>query len=94
MYFIPKYLCRQFELTLLNSNMNLNVCTPENMYSHSLLSFCQRIFQRIVLEYQRDNYVKSFSCWNQLLVMMFGQLAGCDSLRELISVLGTHRRKS
>ena len=54
----------------------------------------QKFFQRIVLEYQGDKYVKSFSCWNQLLVMMFGQLAGCDSLRELTSVLGAHSRKS
>ena len=47
----------------------------------------QKFFQRIVLECQGDKYVKSFSCWNQLLVMMFGQLAGCDSLRELVSIL-------
>ena len=54
----------------------------------------QKFFQRIVMEYQGDKYVKSFSCWNQLLVMMFGQLAGCDSLREVVSVLGAHSRKS
>ena len=54
----------------------------------------QKFFQRIVLECQGDKYVKSFSCWNQLLVMMFGQLAGCDSLRELTSILGAHSRKS
>jgi len=54
----------------------------------------QKFFQRIVLDYQGDKYVKSFSCWNQLLVMMFGQLAGCDSLHELTSVLGAHSRKS
>ena len=54
----------------------------------------QKFFQRIVLEYQGDKYVKSFSCWNQLLVMMFGQLAGCDSLRELVSILEAHSKKS
>jgi len=54
----------------------------------------QKFFQRIVMEYQGDKYVKSFSCWNQLLVMMFGQLAGCDSLRELVSILGAHSSKS
>ena len=54
----------------------------------------QKFFQRIVLECQGDKYVKSFSCWNQLLVMMFGQLAGCDSLRELVSILEAHSSKS
>ncbi len=54
----------------------------------------QKFFQRIILEYQGDKYVKSFSCWSHLLVMVFGQLAGCDSLRELVSVLEAHSRKS
>ena len=54
----------------------------------------KRNFDCIVSSYNGDKYVKSFSCWNQLLVMMFGQLAGCDSLRELTSVLGAHSRKS
>jgi len=54
----------------------------------------QKFFQRVVLEYQGDKYVKSFSCWNQLLVMIFGQLAGSDSLRELVSILEAHNRKS
>ena len=32
-------------------------------------------FRRIVAKYQGDKYIKFFSCWNQLLVMMFGQHA-------------------
>ena len=31
-------------------------------------------FRRIVAKYGGDRYVKHFTCWNQLLVMMFGQL--------------------
>jgi len=54
----------------------------------------KRSFDCIVSSFMGDKYVKSFSCWNQLLVMMFGQLAGCDSLRELTSVVGAHSRKS
>lgn len=54
----------------------------------------QKFFQRIVLEYQGDKYVKSFRCWNHLLEMMFGQLAGCNSLRELVSIFDAHSRKS
>lgn len=54
----------------------------------------QKAFQRIVMRYQGDKYIKSLSCWNQLLIMMFGQLAGCDSLRELVCIIAAHEPKS
>lgn len=50
-------------------------------------------FRRIVNKYQGDRYIKSFSCWNQLLVMMFGQLAKSESLRDLIVALEAHWKK-
>ena len=50
-------------------------------------------FRRIVAKYQGDKYIKFFSCWDQLLVMMFGQLAKCESLRDLIVALEAHWRK-
>ena len=34
------------------------------------------VFLRIVKKYDGDKYVKHFSCWNQLLTLMFGQLTG------------------
>lgn len=34
------------------------------------------------------------SYWGQLLVLMFGQLLGCRSLRELTDVTTAHRKKS
>lgn len=40
-----------------------------------LVQFMDRSkFNRIVAKYEGDKYVKSFSCWNQLLTIMFGQL--------------------
>jgi len=54
----------------------------------------QKTFQRIVMKYQGDKYIKSFSCWNQLLVMMYRQLSGCESLRELVCILSAHAPKS
>lgn len=54
----------------------------------------QKEFQRIVMKYQGDKYIKSFSCWNQMLIMIFGQLAGCESLRELVCIIGAHAPKS
>ena len=59
-----------------------------------LVQFLDRSkFNRLVAKYQGDKYIKFFSCWNQLLVMMFGQLAKCESLRDLIVALEAHWRK-
>ena len=59
-----------------------------------LVQFLDRSrFNHIVTKYQGDKYIKSFSCWNQLLVMMFGQLAKSESLRDLIVALEAHWRK-
>ena len=54
----------------------------------------QRVFDRIVEKYDGNRYVKHFSCWNQLLCMLFGQLTNRNSLRDLIVALDSHRSKS
>lgn len=55
-------------------------------YVHSqLLDFLDPfVFNRISKKYEGDKYIKSFSCWNQLAVLMFGQLAHRESLRDLV----------
>ena len=50
-------------------------------------------FRRIVSKYGGDRYVKHFTCWNQLLVMMFGQLTNRESLRDLIVIIDAHHNK-
>lgn len=50
-------------------------------------------FRRLVEKYNGDFHVHSFSCWNQLLALMFGQLSGRESLRDLIVTLEAHRGK-
>jgi len=50
-------------------------------------------FNYLVKKYQGDHYVKHFTCWNQLLAMMFGQLSNCESLRDLIVVMEAHHGK-
>lgn len=54
----------------------------------------QKYFQRLVIKYEGDKYVKHFTCWNQLLVMMFGQLSNRDSLRDLTNTISAHTNKS
>lgn len=39
-----------------------------------------RVFDRIVKAHDGDKWVKHFTCWNQLMVMMFGQLIESISL--------------
>lgn len=50
-------------------------------------------FLRIVKKYDGNRYVKHFTCWNQLLTLMFGQLCNRESLRDLIVVLNAHKEK-
>ena len=50
-------------------------------------------FRHLVDKYQGDRYIKSFTCWNQLLTMMFGQLCNRDGLRDLIVALEAHHGK-
>lgn len=46
------------------------------------------------MKYAGNKYVKHFTCWNQLLVMMFGQLPIRESLRDLISTIAAHSYKT
>ena len=52
-----------------------------------------RIFDKHVEKFQGNKWVKHFTCWNQLLCMMFGQLCNRDSLRDLITGIDAHRKK-
>jgi hypothetical protein len=52
-----------------------------------------RIFDRCVNTFQGDKWTKHFTCWNQLLCMMFGQLSNRDSLRDLLVCLNAHQPK-
>jgi hypothetical protein len=54
----------------------------------------RRVFDGMVEKYQGNKYVKHFTCWNQLLAMIFGQLSNRDSLRDLIVSLDAHSQKS
>ena len=50
-------------------------------------------FRRLVEKYNGDFHVHYFTCWNQLLALMFGQLSGRESLRDLIVTLEAHKSK-
>ena len=50
-------------------------------------------FRHLVDKYEGNRYVKHFTCWNQLLALMFGQLSNRESLRDLIVALEAHQSK-
>ncbi len=52
-----------------------------------------RVFDRIVEKYNGNKYVRTFTCWNQMLCMVFGQLTSRDSMRDLILSLEAHHNK-
>ena len=53
----------------------------------------KRVFDGLVAKYNGDKRVRHFSCWNQLLSMVFGQLTGRDSLRDLMVSIEPHKPK-
>lgn len=53
----------------------------------------RRVLDRIVAKHDGNKYVKSFTCWNQMLCMVFGQLTSRDSMRDLILSLEGHQPK-
>ncbi len=51
-------------------------------------------FNHCVLRYKGNYKVKSFSCWHQMLYMIFGQLSNRESLSDLIVCLQSQKNKS
>ncbi len=50
-------------------------------------------FKKCVNSYDGNYKVKQFTCWHQLLCMIFGQLSNRDSLSDLLLCLKTQRNK-
>lgn len=59
-----------------------------------MLAPFKRQFNRIVERYDDRTKGWSFTHWNHLLVLIFGQLAGCSSLRELSDIIRAHAKRS
>src|SRR3989338_4561432 len=50
-------------------------------------------FNQGVERHDGHRWMKRFSCWDQFLVMVFGQLASRESLRDAVVCLNAHREK-
>ncbi|WP_290382336.1 DUF4372 domain-containing protein, partial [uncultured Bacteroides sp.] len=47
-------------------------------------------FDKLVKQYKGDWHVKNLTSYNHLLHLLFGQLTGCDSLRDICLCLDAH----
>jgi hypothetical protein len=53
----------------------------------------RRVFDRIVRKHNGNKYIRTFTCWNQMLCMVFGQLTSRDSMRDLMLSIEAHQPK-
>lgn len=61
---------------------------------NQLCSFIPKdIFDRLVKKHNGNYYVKGYSCWDHLLVMLWAQITSRRSLRDIESSLRTHSDK-
>lgn len=60
-----------------------------------LLDFIDKdVFLRISNKNNGNRYVKDFTCWNQLAVIVFGQMANHESLRDVVLATQAHASKA
>lgn len=67
--------------------------TKNTVFSQLLQLIGQDRFKKCVNRYDGDRYTKRFSCWQQLLVLLFAQAKGLSSLRDIEISLRSHHRK-
>ena len=67
--------------------------TKNTVFSQLLQLIGQDRFKKCVNRYDGDRYTKRFSCWQQLLVLLFAQAKGLSSLRDIEISLISHHRK-
>jgi transposase len=54
-----------------------------SFFSQLLEQFPRHEFARLVKKHEAEHASKGFACWTQFVAMLFCQLAGTDSLREI-----------
>ncbi len=61
-----------------------------NSIFHQLLQFLPRQrFQSVVDRHKGDHRTRSLTCWDQLVALLFAQLSGRKSLRDLVDTFNS-----
>ena len=71
---------RRFEFVLLQLSIILHDEQRQIRFAQLIEFLDNNKFRHLVDKYDGNRYVKHFTCWNQLLAMMFGQLSNRESL--------------
>lgn len=58
-----------------------------SVFSQVLQLFPRWEFERVVKEHKAERHARGFTCWGQLVAMLFCQLGRADSLREICNGL-------
>ena len=62
---------------------------------NQLLSYIPKdMFDRLVKKYDGNKFIKDYTCWNHLLVMVWAQLTSRRSLRDIESSIRAHYDKT
>lgn len=61
--------------------------------SELLKIFPRYEFEKLEKQFQVNRYTKYFTAWQQLIVLLFSQIGGKDSLREIETSLNVHQNK-
>ena len=68
--------------------------TGKYVFSQIVEFLPKRYFERLIINCKDRTVNMSPSYWSHLLVIMFGQLIGCRSLRELTDITSAHWKRS
>ena len=65
----------------------------KHVFNQVISFLSQYEFNKCVDEFEGDHRVKTLSCWQQFLAMVFGQLGKRESLRDLCLCFAAHKSK-
>src|SRR5690242_5536290 len=65
----------------------------QSLFSQLIDHLPRHEFRRCVERYAGNYRVRSFSCWDHFLTMMFAQLSYRESLRDIVACLRSQQRK-
>ena len=64
-----------------------------SVFDQILKQVPHRTFQSLVEKHDADRWVKSFTCWQQLVAMLFAQVSAQSSLRDVVATFNAHPRR-
>lgn len=63
------------------------------VFSQLLQLIPRHDFENLVREHKGDRYVKEFMCWKQFITLLYAQIKGQNSLRDIVTGLNSQSRK-